>query len=132
MRGKPVAHVAGYTIITVTKLPRCAWCAEPLPQSSGVGRPRVYCRRSHRQRHYEARRLAAAQGLNDDEILLTRDALEEWRDRIYILEAAIEDAERDLEGKPSLRDYTEAFQHLYDAALGVRAYRIEPRAIGGE
>lgn len=63
---------------------------------------------------------------------MTRAAIEDWRDRIYILEAAIEDAERDLEGKPSLRDYTEAFQHLYEAALGVRSFRIEPRAMGGE
>ena len=103
-----------------------------MPEKPGVGRPRIYCRRSHRQRHYEARRLAAAQGLRDDEVLLTRDSFDEWRDRIYVLEAAIEDAEQDLVGKPTLRDYTEAFQHLYDAALGVRSYRIEPRAIGGE
>ncbi len=116
----------------MTKLERCAWCDEPLSAQSGVGRPRTYCRRSHRQRHYEARRLATAQGLKADEILLTREALEEWRDRIYILEAAIDDAERDLEGKPTLRDYTEAFQHLYDAAVGIRSYRVEPRAIGGK
>lgn len=72
------------------------------------------------------------QGLRDDEVLLTRKVIEEWRDQIYILEAAIEDAERDLEGKPSLRDYTEAFQHLYEAARGVRSFRIEPKAMGGE
>ena len=76
--------------------------------------------------------MAAAQGLRDDEVLLTHDSFDEWRDRIYVLEAAIEDAEQDLAGKPTLRDYTEAFQHLYDAALSVRSYRIEPRAIGGE
>ena len=122
----------GHRIITVTKLARCVWCGEPLPKQSGVGRPRVYCRRSHRQRHYEARRLAAAHGLGDDEVLLTRGSLEEWRDRIYLLEAAIEGGEGDLEGKPSLRDYTEAFQHLYDAAVGLRSFRIEPRAMGGE
>lgn len=129
---QPRGPAAANTIITVTKFDRCAWCGEPLPMKSGAGRPRIYCRRSHRQRHYEARRLAAAQGLRDDEVLLTRDSLEEWRDKIYILEAAIEDAERDLEGTPSLRDYTEAFQHLYNAALGIRSFRIEPRAMGGQ
>lgn len=33
---------------------RCAWCGEPIHQS-GVGRSRDYCRRSCRQRAYEAR-----------------------------------------------------------------------------
>lgn len=33
----------------------CAWCGEPI-QQSGVGRSRDYCRRSCRQRAYEARR----------------------------------------------------------------------------
>lgn len=107
------------------------WCGAALPKQSGAGRPRTYCRRSHRQRHYEARRLAASQGLKPDEVLLSRESLEEWRDRVYILEAALEDAERDLEGKPTLRDYTEAFQHIYDAAVGIRSFRIEPRAMGG-
>ncbi|MFD4483412.1 hypothetical protein ACFWPU_46000 [Streptomyces sp. NPDC058471] len=32
----------------------CAWCGEPIKQS-GVGRSRDYCRRSCRQRAYEAR-----------------------------------------------------------------------------
>ena len=32
----------------------CAWCGEPIRQS-GVGRSRDYCRRSCRQRAYEAR-----------------------------------------------------------------------------
>jgi len=33
----------------------CAWCGEPIRQS-GVGRSRDYCRRSCRQRAYEARK----------------------------------------------------------------------------
>ncbi|WP_369233828.1 hypothetical protein AB5J56_18350 [Streptomyces sp. R21] len=33
----------------------CAWCGEPI-QQTGVGRSKDYCRRSCRQRAYEARR----------------------------------------------------------------------------
>lgn len=34
----------------------CAWCRRPVPTGPDVGRPRLYCRRSCRQRAYEARR----------------------------------------------------------------------------
>ena len=34
----------------------CEWCGEPVLQSA-VGRARLYCKRSHRQRAFEARRL---------------------------------------------------------------------------
>ncbi len=37
---------------------RCAWCRRELAQPATVGRPRTYCRRSCRQRAFEARRTA--------------------------------------------------------------------------
>ena len=111
-------------------MPRCAWCAAVLPSPGGPGRPRRFCRRSHRQRHYEARRLAARQGLAHDEVLLRRELFEAWRDHLYVLETAMEDAERDLGESPTLRDYTEAFRHLYDAASQLRSFRLEAKALG--
>ena len=120
-------------IITVTKPPaRCAWCSAVIPTSGGPGRPRRFCKRSHRQRHYEARRLATATGLAPDEVLIGRDLFDEWRDQLYLLEAALEDAQQDLGGAPSLREYTEAFQVLYDAAVRLRTFRLEARALGAE
>ena len=119
-------------IITVTKQPtRCAWCSDVIVQR-GSGRPRRFCRRSHRQRHYEARRLATAQGLKPDEVLIGRDQFDDLRDRLYVLEAAIEDADHDLGETPGLREYTEAFQGLYEAAVRARRFRLEPRAMGSE
>ncbi len=35
---------------------RCRWCARRLPEPASTGRPRLYCRRSCRQRAFEARR----------------------------------------------------------------------------
>ncbi len=37
---------------------RCAWCRRELARAAAVGRPRAYCRRSCRQRAFEARRAA--------------------------------------------------------------------------
>lgn len=109
---------------------RCQWCASALPRPVGPGRPRRFCKRSHRQRHYEARKLAAAQGIAPDEVLLGREQFDAWRDQLYRLEAAVEDAEQDLGGKPGLREYTEAFQVLYQAAREAGRFRLEARALG--
>ncbi|MFF6787252.1 hypothetical protein [Streptomyces sp. NPDC012510] len=40
----------------------CEWCGQPVSQL-GTRTPRRYCRRSHRQRAYEARRLQRASGV---------------------------------------------------------------------
>ncbi len=61
-----------------------------------------------------------------------REQFDAWRDRLYLLEAAIEDAEQDLGQAPTLREYTEAFQGLYAAARRTTSFRIEPRALGSE
>ncbi len=44
--------------VTVTEAdaPRCSWCRRLLPPAAPTGRPRRYCRRSCRQRAFEARR----------------------------------------------------------------------------
>ncbi|HEY2331442.1 MAG TPA: hypothetical protein VGH94_05950 [Acidimicrobiales bacterium] len=75
---------------------RCRWCARPIEARPGPGRPALYCRRSCRQRDYEARRRAAELGLSDSELVMARDELEALRDALYVLEAAVEDVDRDL------------------------------------
>lgn len=62
----------------------------------GAGRPPEFCRRSCRQRDYEARRRAGELGLTENELVMTRLELEQLRDALYVLEAAVEDVERDL------------------------------------
>jgi hypothetical protein len=85
---------------------------------SGPGRPRLYCRGSCRQRDYEARRRAVELGLGEHELVVTRDELERVRDRLYVLQCAVEDVERDLaRGEDAEADGTErALQWLLDAA----------------
>lgn len=99
---------------------RCRWCGRRFTVVPGPGRPKVFCRRSCRQRDYEARQRAAEVGLSEHELIMTRAAMDDLRDRLYVLEAAIEDVERDLAGTPTKADYADAVSWLLDAARPLR------------
>ena len=67
-----------------------------LPEQSGPGRPRLFCKPSCRQRDYESRLRSAEVGLSDSELIVARSELEQLRDALYVVEAAVEDVDRDL------------------------------------
>ena len=94
----------------------CRWCGRPLPPAAAKGRPRQYCRQSCRQRHYEARHRADELGLGEDELVLARSELDALRDRLYVLECAIGDVERDLAAGLEPSELREALTWLLDAA----------------
>lgn len=96
----------------------------------GPGRPPEYCRRSHRQRAYEARRLARAHALGPDDVLLTRATYQALRDLLYRIEAALADVDTDLGGGADPEEYRRALWHLYRTAADVRSVAVEPKAIG--
>jgi hypothetical protein len=82
----------------------------------GRGRPARFCKQSCRQRDYEARRHAAELGLSEGELVVTREELESVRDRLFVLECALEDVERDLSERGDDTDDRErAFAWLLDA-----------------
>lgn len=93
---------------------------------NAIGRPRRYCRRSHRQRAFEARLLAERMGLDTGETLVVTDRLRDLNDRLYVLETVLQDVERDLRQDPG--DHRRAFQHLYGAAAALRGASLEPTA----
>jgi hypothetical protein len=80
---------------------RCGWCGRGFEPNPGPGRPRRYCKRSCRQRDYEARRRAAERGLDEDELILTRSELNELRDRLFVLSETVKDVETDLTDDPA-------------------------------
>jgi hypothetical protein len=80
---------------------QCAWCGRRFESSSGPGRPRQYCKRSCRQRDYEARRQASERGLDEDELIITRAELNELRDRLFVLSETVKDVEADLTDDPA-------------------------------
>lgn len=106
---------------------RCRWCGRRLPERTGPGRPRRYCRAGCRQQAHLARKLAAAHGLGADDVVVERRRLEDLQGLLYCLEAAIEDTERDLAGEPTPAEVREALDWLLDNARPAAAAWIEPR-----
>lgn len=95
---------------------RCRWCGRGLELRGGPGRPREFCKASCRQADYIARRRRIELGISESELVITRQALDELRDRLYMLEAAIEDVDRDLELASGERDLRDALAWLLAAA----------------
>jgi hypothetical protein len=106
---------------------RCRWCGRAFAPHPGPGRPRRFCRPGCRQQAYLARRLAAAHGLGDDDVIVSRDALEELQSRLYCLQAALEDVDRDLATSSEPAEVAEALGWLTENARPLAATWIEPR-----
>jgi hypothetical protein len=68
-------------------------------------------------------------GLDSGEALVDAVALDDLRDRLYVLESALDDVERDLRGVTDPDEYLAAFRHLYAAAARLRDRALEPRAV---
>jgi hypothetical protein len=98
---------------------KCLWCRFPVTQSDGPGRPRRYCKRSCRQRDFEARQRATAHGVDESDILLARSEVNRLRDEIFVLQCAVEDAERDLVDATTANDFADIVRLILDAACGV-------------
>lgn len=98
---------------------RCRWCSRGIDVRPGPGRPRQFCGASCRQADYIARQRRAEVGLSESELIVARSALESLRDRIYVLEAAVEDVERDLAAAEEDQDLREALEWLLTAARPV-------------
>jgi hypothetical protein len=91
---------------------------------AATGRPRRFCRSSCRQRAYEARRRAAEVGLSEHELVLARTQLDDLHDRLYVLECAIEDVERDVSATATRAELREAIDWLFEAARPLVELRL--------
>ena len=113
---------------TGTGVERCRWCGRRLPERARTGRPRRFCRPGCRQQAHLARKLAAAHGLGDGDVIVDREGLEALHDAQYLLQAAIEDVEHDLEGRPTAKDLRGALDWLLENAREAATTRVEPKA----
>ena len=85
--------------------------------AGGPGRPREFCRRSCRQREYEANRRSKELGLGESELVMARSELDQLRDALYVLEAAVEDVDQDLaEGGEDPAEVRRALDWILQAA----------------
>lgn len=76
-----------------------------------------------------ARKLAAAHGLSDGDVIVERSKLEELQGLIYCLQAAVEDVDRDLDGRSGTRELRDAFNWLMANARPLSEVWIEPRTV---
>jgi hypothetical protein len=74
-----------------------------------------------------ARKLAAAHGLGPEDLVVSRVDLEELQSRLYCLQAAVEDVERDLAVSSEPEDVAEALGWLLENAKPLTEMWLEPR-----
>lgn len=78
-----------------------------------------------------ARKLAAAHGLGEGDVIIDRARLEELQGHLYCVQAALEDIERDLAESSEARDVAEALDWLRQNCEPLRELWIEPRTLEG-
>lgn len=79
-----------------------------------------------------ARKLASTHGLGDDDLIISRTALEDLQSRLYCLQAAVEDVQRDLARSAEPDDVREAFDWLLENAEPLVRTWVEPRTGAGD
>jgi hypothetical protein len=90
----------------------------------GPGRPKEFCKQSCRQADYVARQRSTELGLGESELIIARTALDDLKDRLYVLEAAIEDVERDTDEAATQQDLRDALTWLLAAARPLVDHRL--------
>lgn len=103
----------------MTKPGACAWCGHPVDAQTDLrrrGRPRRYCRRSCRQRDFEARKRARELGLAESDLIIARREIEQLDDLIYVLSCAITDVEGDTALDSSEAQVRRSLDWLLEAA----------------
>lgn len=101
---------------------RCRWCGRPFTRAEGRGRPRLFCTQACRQKDYISRLRTREAGLTESELIITRSELDELRDKLYVLECAVQDVQRDIaEGDDpaaALQWVIQAAAPLFGSTLG--------------
>ena len=90
-----------------------------------MGRPREFCRGACRQADYLARLRSAEAGLSEAELIVARRQVDDLLDRIYVLEMAVQDAERDLAESATLADHQAALAWVLEAARPLFELRFD-------
>lgn len=99
---------------------RCRWCRITLAESSGPGRPREFCSQRCRQWDWVSRQRAEELRLSEDELVIARGELDDLKDRLYVLQCAVDDARRDLAApRHTVKSLREILDWIIEAADSV-------------
>jgi hypothetical protein len=74
---------------------------------------------------YAARRRSTELGLSESELVVARAELDDLHDRLYVLECAVEDVERDLAVADDTAELRRALDWLLDAARPLITTRFQ-------
>ena len=88
-----------------------------------LGRPKLFCKRSCRQRDFEARQRATERGLDETDIIVARHERDALLDSLYVLQCAVDDVDRELAIARTPDDLEYAVGWLLDAARPLLALR---------
>ncbi|HSP36255.1 MAG TPA: hypothetical protein VLR26_00700 [Frankiaceae bacterium] len=83
--------------------------------TKGPGRPREFCRQACRQRDYEARRGGRHISAGGDVLVLPRRAVHDLQDRLWVVEAAVDDARLALTERASAQAAQQVLDQLIAA-----------------
>lgn len=96
---------------------RCAWCRHPFAETSGPGRPRKFCSQKCRQWDWVSRQRAEELELSENELVVTRDELDNLKDLVFVLQCAVNDVRMDLQSGRQTKDtMKELLDWLLEAA----------------
>jgi len=125
-------HTPHYNIV-MTKLSkspaesRCRWCRRIIPVHTGPGRPKEFCCQACRQWDWVARQRARELQIREDELVVTRQELDDLYDDLYVLACAVADTEDELNAaKPTVAGLKEALSWLMEAARPLRDRTVSP------
>ncbi|PIE31747.1 MAG: hypothetical protein CSA55_05050 [Ilumatobacter coccineus] len=98
---------------------KCRWCRRVLPERDGPGRKREFCSQACRQWEWVSRQRSAELSLSADDVIISRQELDDLHDDLYVLESALIDAESDKESwgsRPRVRDVMSTLDWVLNAA----------------
>jgi len=106
---------------------RCLYCRRVLPERSGPGRKKVYCRQACRQWDWVGRQRARELKISEDELVVTRRELDALYDDLYVLACAVDDTTREMKAqKQTTASLRESLEWLLDAARPLRDRTLAP------
>ena len=106
---------------------RCRWCRHVLIVATGPGRPKEFCSQRCRQWDWVSRQRASELALSENELVMTRDELDELKDQIYVLHCALNDVQSDLVSPRQTKEtLLEMLGLLIQAAEPIAATSLTP------
>ncbi len=110
---------------------RCRWCRKVLAFKTGPGRPREFCSQACRQWDWVARQRSKELALTENELVVARDELDDLKDKIYVLNCAVEDVRSDLaaNSRATKEALQEDLRWLIESAEPVIASDLRPQVL---